>query len=63
MGKGKFFPVPPYRVQKLLGRYQDNRVWGTVKTARPAVAERVFLRMRSDKRNAVLSQVVRLIER
>lgn len=39
----KHYPVPPYRVQKLVAQSKHGRVWETVKRARPAVAERVLL--------------------
>lgn len=57
MNRRKHFPVPPYRVQKLLGRSTQGRVWGTVKVARPAVAERVLLMRLQDGEN------VRLVRR
>jgi len=45
-----------YRVQVLIGRANSNRVWGTVLTARPAVAERIHLHMRTDGRKTRLVQ-------
>lgn len=44
----KKFPVPPYRLVKLVGQPRGGRIWQTVKRARPAVAERVYLMMLQD---------------
>lgn len=55
MNRTKHYPVPPYRVQKLLGRVKAGQVWGTVKKARPAVAERIAILRRTD------GEIIRLV--
>lgn len=55
------FPVaegvaPQYRVQQLVGN-SGGRVWATVNTKRPAVAERILLLRRTD------GEAVRLVQR
>lgn len=46
-----------YRVQKLVAETSQARFWTTVKTGRPAVAERILLLRRTD------GELVRLVQR
>lgn len=46
--KTKIYPVPPYRLIKLVGQPHGGRIWQTVKRARPAVAERVMIMRLTD---------------